>query len=70
MEHMDKSKTGSKQLSTVKGGCPGLVHLVARRDLIIIIRIYTQFNTLEGMTLKHKYVFHLMRQIRVLECII
>ena len=33
MEHRDKSKTGSKQSPTVEGGCPGLVRLLARRDL-------------------------------------
>ena len=33
MEHMDMSKTGSKQPPTVEGGCPGLVRLLAQRDL-------------------------------------
>ena len=32
MEHMDKSKTGSKQSPAVKGRYPGLGRLLARRD--------------------------------------
>ena len=33
MEHMSNSSTGSKQPPAVEGGCPGLVLLLARRDL-------------------------------------
>ena len=33
MEHIDKKKTDSKQPPAVEGRCPGLVRLLARRDL-------------------------------------
>ena len=36
MEHMDKSKTGSKQPPAVEGRCTGLVHLLAQRDLTLL----------------------------------
>ena len=46
MEHMDKSKTGCKQPPAVEeGGCPGLVHLLARRDLTYAV-IHSKMHTL------------------------
>ena len=44
MEHMDKSKTGSKQSPTVEGGCPGLVHLLAQRDLTFNMYKYKMYK--------------------------